>query len=309
VRDRPLALEPSGPRGLRSRPVGVRRFDRKFGAGWLRELPESPGVYLFKDETGRVLYAGKAKNLRRRLASYRNASRRKAHRKMRALVREAHAVEVRLQPSEHDALLVENELIRTLRPRYNVDGAFDFLYPAIGTARRDHQMLLCFTSRPDAFDELGLRWHGTFRPRLRARAAFDALVGLLGHLGHREPRSRLPAAPRLRGSHLVALRRVPAVLLAPTRRFLDGDSDALLAQLFAQLLESRQARREAADVEEALRTLGDFYRSDAARLRAARRAVGRRARFVPHSERDALFITARMQADAADRPDSEWAGA
>ena len=107
----------------------------------MRELPEGPAVYLFKDEAGVVLYAGKAKNVRRRLASYRNASRRKAHRKMRTLVREAACLEVRLQPSEGEALRVENELIRSLRPRYNVDGAFDFLYPAIGTGTNESSRL------------------------------------------------------------------------------------------------------------------------------------------------------------------------
>ena len=110
----------------------MRQFDRKFGADLLRELPAEPAVYLFKDEDGEVLYAGKAKDIRRRLASYRNAGRRRAHRKMRTLVRVAASLEVRLQPSERQALLVENELIRTLRPRYNVDGAFTFLYPALG---------------------------------------------------------------------------------------------------------------------------------------------------------------------------------
>ena len=77
-------------------------------------------MYLFADATGRVLYVGKAKDLRRRLAGYRNASRRKAHRKMRTLVRAAASLEVRPQLSETQALLLENELIRTLRPPYNV---------------------------------------------------------------------------------------------------------------------------------------------------------------------------------------------
>ena len=89
--------------------MGMRRFDRKFGKDLLRELPEAPAVYLFKDEAGGVLYVGKAKNVRRRLAQYRNASRRKAHRKMRELVRVAHALEVRLEGSEADALLREME--------------------------------------------------------------------------------------------------------------------------------------------------------------------------------------------------------
>jgi len=271
----------------------MKRFDRKFGADLLRELPASPAVYLFKDESGRVLYAGKAKNVRRRLAGYRNASRRKAHRKMRTLVREAHSLEVQLQSSERQALLVENELIRSHRPPYNVDGAFDFLYPAIGTDYSDDQLRLCFTSQPEAFSELDLRWHGVFRPRVRAREAFESLVELLTRVGHLEPRSRLPRAPRLRGSRLVALRRVPPDLLEPIRGLLDGESDAFLTGIFDHLLESRPARREAAQVQEALGIIEDFYHHDARRLREARQATGHRHSFVPHPERDALFIQAR----------------
>ena len=273
--------------------MGLRRFDRKFGVGFLRGLPEAPGVYLFKDEGGAVLYAGKAKNLRQRLASYRTTSRRKAHRKMRALVREAHSLEVRPQPSERAALLVENRLIREHRPPYNVDQAYDFLYPAIGTGWSDGRLLLCFSSRPDAYDALGLRWHGTFRPRLRAREAFDALVALLTRIGHPEPASRLPGAPRLRGSRLVALRRAPPELLETIGAFLDGESDAVLTQLFEHLLESRQARREAGAVQIDLRVLESFYRRDATGLRRARLAGGHRGTFVPQGERDALFIRAR----------------
>lgn len=275
--------------------MGVRRFDRKFGADFLRGLPAAPAVYLFRDAAGEPLYAGKAVNVRRRLASYRNAGRRKAHRKLRALVREAHSIEVRLQPSEAAALLAENELIRSERPRYNVDAAFDFLYAAIGTGRSEGRLVLCFTTRPEAFAELGLRWHGAFRPRLRARDAFDALVGLLNRIGHAEPPSRLPRAPRLRGARLVGLRRVPPGLLGPLRELLDGVSPAFLSRLALHLLESRQARREAAEVEEALRCLEAFHRGDAARLREARRACGRRERFVPRAERDALFIRARLR--------------
>jgi len=278
---------------LASRAVGSEQFDCKFGAGLFRELPESPGVYLFKDEAGRVLYVGKARNLRRRLASYRNASRRKAHRKMRALVREAASLEVRLQASEASALLFENELIRSHRPPYNVDGAYDFLYPAIGAGRDDDRLLLCFTSRTEAFEQLGLRWHGAFRPRWRAREAFDALVALLGHIGHPEPRTRLPAAPRLRGSRLVALRRVPPPWLADVGNFFDGRSDALLARLFEALLERPGARHEAAEVQDALRALQTFYREDALRLRQVLQQTGRPPGFVPQSDRDALFIQAR----------------
>jgi predicted GIY-YIG superfamily endonuclease len=273
--------------------VGVRRFDRKFGADLLSELPDTPGVYLFRDAGGDVLYAGKAKNVRRRLASYRSATRRKAHRKMRTLVREAASLEVRLQPSERAALLAENELIRTLRPRYNVEGTYSFLYPAIGIGSSGAQTLVAFTTQPEAWEALGLAWHGVFRSRLRAREAYDALTELLGRIGHLEPGRHLPPHRRLRGSRLLALRRLDADLLHDLMRFLRGDGPEILEELAVRLVERRAARRQAARVEEALRQLEAFYRSDLLPLRDAMRAAGRSGSFVRREERDALFISTR----------------
>jgi predicted GIY-YIG superfamily endonuclease len=271
--------------------VGDRLFDRKFGADWLGELSRGPGVYLFLDADARVLYVGKAKDLRRRLAGYRNASRRKAHRKMRKLVREAVSVEVRPQESEKQALLLENELIRTLRPPFNVDGAFAFLYPALGVGRHEGRVLLAFTSTPDEWSRLDFRWHGCFRSRARARAAFDALVALFTRLGHREPMSRLPDVRLRRGARLEAFRRLPPELAAAADAFLAGDSPALPSLLFDRLLESASARRDATEVEEQLRTLAAFARRDVAALRVALQKAGRSG-WVPGKERDALFTAA-----------------
>jgi excinuclease ABC subunit C len=270
----------------------LRGFDGKFGADRLRELPQAPGVYLFLDGSGRVLYVGKAKDLRRRLTSYRNATRRKAHRKMRTLVRVAASLEIRPQDSETQALLLENELIRTLRPPYNVDGAFSFLYPALGVGAHDGRVLLAFTATPDEWDALDIRWHGVFRSRRRARAAFDALVGLFGRVGHAEPASRLPDVPFRRGVRLEAFRRVPPELAAAANAFFAGESTDLLTLLFERLLESSRARAEAPEVADDLRTLRAFVRTDVAPLRSALRATDGAA-FVPADRRDALFILAR----------------
>ena len=269
--------------------MGLKRFDRKFGVEFLRDLPEEPAVYLFKDEAGDVLYAGKAKNIRRRLQSYRNASRRKAHRKMRTLVREASSLEVRPQPTERDALLAENELIRTFRPPYNVDGAYTFLYPALGVGTRHHQSLLVFTTRVPHFEGLGLRWYGTFRSRHRTRDAFDALAALLGLLGHKEPRSRLPEHTPIRGSQLVAFRRVED-LVPSLERLLAGESPGVLGEIATRLVEKADARRDANQVGDDLRRLDAFYHDDSQRLRAVLRAAGRTGGFVGQEERDALFI-------------------
>jgi len=276
--------------------MGQRRFDLNFGADLLRNLPEAPAVYCFKDETGTILYVGKAKNARRRLAQYRSATRRKRHRKQRELVRVAHSLEVELVASELEALLRENALIREHQPAYNVDGAFAFLYPAIGTGiDATGRLLLCFSSRLEDEDSLALCWHGCFRPRWRAREAFDALILLFGHIGHLEPRSRLPRAVRAaKGTRLVALRRIAPEWIPPLRAFLDGESDALLGALFAQLLEQPGARSDPAAIQAAFDALRSFHLEDAKRLADARRRVGWRERFVPQQARDGLFIRARQ---------------
>lgn len=277
--------------------MGLRAFDRKFGVDLLRNLPESPAVYCFKDESGTVLYVGKAKNARRRLAQYRNATRRKVHRKQRELVRVAHALEVEPVASELEALLRENDLIRAHRPAYNVDGAYAFLYPAIGTGLDDAgRLLLCIASRLDAHDALGLRWHGCYRPRWRAREAFDALVSLFGRVGHLEPRSRLPEKARgVKWTRVVALRRIGGDWLAPLHAYLDGESDALLGRLFDVLLELPGARSDREEVQQAFDALRAFYVEDARRLCEARRRVAWAGTFVAQAERDALFIRAREQ--------------
>lgn len=273
--------------------MAAREFDQKFGEDLLPGLPTSPAVYLFRDEDDQVLYVGKAKDVRRRLTSYRNATRRKAHRKMRILVREASSVEVRLQESEGAALLTENELIRELRPPYNVDGAYSFLYPSIGVRQRDGQALFCFTTSIDAWEGLGFRWYGTFRSRLRAKDAFDAMVDLATRLGHREPRTRLPDLPRVRGSRVVGVRRLGLARVSSIRRFLAGESKEPLSRLAIDLLEKPRARRDAAEVQEALDRLASFYETDIEKLGIAQDRLGQKRAYVPQSERDALFISSR----------------
>ncbi len=271
--------------------MGLKRFDKKFGADFLQRLPTTPAVYLFVDERGDVLYAGKARNIRRRLQQYRNASRKKVDRKMRTLVREASAIEVRPQPSERDALLAENELIRTLRPRYNVDGAYHFLYPALGTAQRGHQTLLCLTTDTAPWSDLALRWHGSFRSRLRALEAYDALTTLLDWAGHREPRPAYPPFPKVRGSRFTTYRRA-ADLLPAIDRLLAGEDTAALELLSERLLANPDARQDGAQIEEDLRRLLAFFEEDARPLRRAQERNGREPGFVGQEERDALFIAA-----------------
>ncbi len=265
-------------------------FDRKFGERLIEELPVTPGVYLFKDGEGAVIYVGKAGNIRRRLQQYRNATRRKVHRKMRTLIREASTLEVIHRDSEREALLLENELIRKLRPAYNEDGTYDFLYPAIGIGGTEKQALLCFTTHVYAWSDLDLRWYGVFKSRRRALAAFESLVYLLSLVGHIERTIHLPPHERIRGSRLTGFRRLASELVVSLDAFLSGAGHDTLVPLTRQLLDKPLARRDASEVQRNIRLLKYFHDRDLDPLRAAMHADGRSGTYVPQDERDALFL-------------------
>jgi len=93
-------------------------------------LPLAPGVYLYKDGAGKVIYVGKAKSLRARVRSYFNEDR-LLEAKTGTLISEAHSVDYILVDNEKEALALENNLIKQYRPRFNVLLRDDKTYPYI----------------------------------------------------------------------------------------------------------------------------------------------------------------------------------
>ncbi|MCB1064383.1 MAG: excinuclease ABC subunit UvrC [Verrucomicrobiae bacterium] len=87
----------------------------------LRDVPHQPGVYLHKDRFGKVIYVGKARDLRKRLASYFTPSRQRvAEHKTRALIESIWDFEIHTVRNEPESLLLEGKLIKEYRPKYNV---------------------------------------------------------------------------------------------------------------------------------------------------------------------------------------------
>ncbi|SHI68307.1 Excinuclease ABC subunit C [Arenibacter nanhaiticus] len=95
----------------------------------LSSLPKNPGVYQFYDAEGKILYVGKAKNLKKRVSSY--FSKNHESGKTRVLVKKIRSIQHIVVPTESDALLLENNLIKKYRPRYNVLLKDDKTYPWI----------------------------------------------------------------------------------------------------------------------------------------------------------------------------------
>jgi excinuclease ABC subunit C len=95
----------------------------------LAVIPHQPGCYQFLDEKGTVIYVGKAKDLKRRVSSYFNKV--QEHPKTRILVSKIRSIKYIVVNSEEDTFLLENNLIKELRPRYNVLLKDDKSYPSI----------------------------------------------------------------------------------------------------------------------------------------------------------------------------------
>ncbi|AEJ62504.1 UvrABC system protein C [Spirochaeta thermophila DSM 6578] len=117
--------------------------------------PSSPGVYLMRDEEGKVIYVGKAKVLRNRLRSYISGTK---DRKTTHLMRRVRSIEWIVTDTEYDALLLENTLIKKYQPKYNIDLKDGKSYPVIRLTAEDFPRV--FRTRKIVHD--GSRYFGPY---------------------------------------------------------------------------------------------------------------------------------------------------
>lgn len=137
----------------------------------VREFPRSPGVYLIRDDKGRVLYVGKAKSLRNRVYSYFQPN--PDHDpKIASMVAEAADVDFVPAESEADALLIESRLIKDIQPRYNKRQRDDKTFPYIEITTREDFPGVYLTRTPAA---RGTRLYGPFTSVAWTREAISTL--------------------------------------------------------------------------------------------------------------------------------------
>src|SRR5690242_12431995 len=126
----------------------------------IRTLPTQPGCYLYKNAEGEVIYVGKAKSLRARVRSYfLEAS--QANAKTGSLMREAVDVEYITVANEHEALALENNLIKQKKPRFNVLLRDDKTYPYIKLTLNDRHPKVFVTRR---LKKDGSTYYGPYFP-------------------------------------------------------------------------------------------------------------------------------------------------
>jgi excinuclease ABC subunit C len=156
-----LPIEPSG-----DLPVGPRR-----AAARVREFPQKPGVYLMKDAAGRVIYVGKATNLRARAGSYFT---KQALGDFRTCnwVHEIHDADYLECDSEVDALLAESRLIKDIQPKYNKEQKDDKTFPYLMITTREDYPRVEVTREPK---QKGVKLYGPFANAGALRGAVQVL--------------------------------------------------------------------------------------------------------------------------------------
>src|SRR5246500_2719524 len=140
-----------------------------FSADRRRELPDEPGVYLFRDERGRVIYVGKAKSIKKRVAShFSNPSTRAG----RDLVPMIDHIEALLVSSETEALLVEQNFIKQYQPRFNIRLRDDKSYPYIAISLDEDFPRVYFTRERHRRDRI---YFGPYSNAKRVRSTLEVL--------------------------------------------------------------------------------------------------------------------------------------
>ena len=144
---------------------------RSAAARKVREFPQTPGVYLMKDAAGRVIYVGKAKNLRSRAGSYflKAAA---LDRRTADLVQEIRDIDYLEADSEVDALLLESRLIKDVQPRFNSLQKDDKTFPYVQITTHEDFPRVEFTRAPA---KKGVKLYGPFPSAGSLRGAIVVL--------------------------------------------------------------------------------------------------------------------------------------
>ncbi|MFZ1996516.1 MAG: excinuclease ABC subunit UvrC [Solirubrobacteraceae bacterium] len=140
-----------------------------FPADRRRELPDEPGVYLFRDQRGKVIYVGKAKSIRKRVASHFSNPSTRAGRDLVPMIEQIDALVVQ---TESEALLVEQNFIKQYKPRFNIRLRDDKSYPYIAISLDEDFPRVYFTRERHRRDRA---YFGPYSNAKRVRSTLEVL--------------------------------------------------------------------------------------------------------------------------------------
>ncbi|MDQ8193196.1 excinuclease ABC subunit UvrC [Coraliomargarita sp. SDUM461004] len=231
----------------------------------VRRLPHKPGVYQMKDRIGQIIYVGKAKDLKKRVSTYFQASRKMmvAQPKVRAMLDLIHDFEIIIVKSEAEALLLEGQLIKKYKPRYNTDFTDDKRFLLVRIDPRENLPRFRLTrNRTDS----NSRYYGPFahsshlrKTLAELRRRFGILLSDASPIQLADGRWRLydDARAEIYEHANEITTEEYAERMEAACEFLDGKARQWLAELKAEMIAAAEARRyeEAAALRDRIEAL------------------------------------------------------
>ena len=226
----------------------------------LKTIPENPGVYQHFDQSGTVIYVGKARNLQRRVSSYFSHYEDKS-RKIQMLVRNIYDIRVTVVATEVDALLLENNLIKRYQPRYNSMLKDDKTYPYLCITDEEYPRLI-FTRN----HQLRGQYFGPYPNQRIMRELQDIIDQLFSY----RKCNKMPTNGRPCMKHQIGLCKAPCAGLQSKeeyladieniRRILKGDFADILDEMKRQMLSLAEELRfeEAEMMKRRIRRLEEY---------------------------------------------------
>jgi excinuclease ABC subunit C len=215
-------------------------------------FPSRPGVYLMRDKSGKVIYVGKAKDLRSRVRAYFSHSDERSQ--IQFLVRRVDDIEVLVTSNDKEALILENNLIKQYKPRYNIRLKDDKSYLSIKVTTQ-HAWPRILATRKIVKD--GNRYFGPFSSAVAARDTIDIIEKhfLLRNCTDHNFRNRSRPCLQYQIKRCMA----PCVLPVPENVYREQVRQAMLfidgkqQELIAELRQRMQAKSDALEFEAAAR--------------------------------------------------------
>jgi len=274
------------------------RFPREF----FRGLPAGPGVYRMRGSQGELLYVGKSKNLRARIRSYSHLKPGDAPRKILRLLYHVVTIDIEQTPTETDALLLENQILRTEKPPYNRQNTRpeSYLYLGLKTIHLpDHtEVRFRVTARPRR--EQGDELFGVFRNRGAIKNAVSAFLRLFWLIQNPDERFSVPS--RLLSQNCP---RTYTIAVSPDwppllTQYWEGENLEILGQMALHLLD-RPDRHEPIpaflyqSIQEDFEVLQDYFKKGPRRNLELKRKFEFKKRLIPQELIDDWLVIERSK--------------
>ncbi len=262
----------------------------------LKDVPRLPGVYFMLGQEGEILYIGKAKNLRKRVSSYRrlrqgsspsNLSCPEHLVEMVSLIRE---IRWEVCKSEEQALAREYELLHAVRPPYNTADVEEasYLFVTLRKIRKAGYFELRLTSEPELSGDAWV--FGCYKDRLHAKRGFSALLRLLHSAFQNGPRFSIPSVLRRARVEFDYTLPLDEAWLPLLSKFLRGESLSLLRVLSERLIENENVPRfMGPSLQDDIDSVRRFFSMGPKSTRLLKRRYRLKSHVISHAQMDELI--------------------